>query len=61
MNTNPIPDELQAALTRLIEGEAEPHDDALVAELLRTHPDLRAQMHGRTAPARSRADGGGIR
>jgi hypothetical protein len=44
MNKNPTPDELQAALTRLIEGEAEPHDDALVAEMLRAHPELRAQL-----------------
>ena len=44
MNTNPTPDELQAALTRLIEGEAEPHDDALVAEMLRAHPELREQL-----------------
>jgi hypothetical protein len=44
MNTNPTPDELQAALTRLIEGEAEPHDDALVAQMLRANPELRAQL-----------------
>jgi anti-sigma factor RsiW len=44
MSTNPASDEQQAALTRLIEGEAEPHDDALVAELLRSQPALRAQL-----------------
>lgn len=38
------PDALQAALTRVIEGEAEPHDDALVAEVLRSHPELRAEL-----------------
>ena len=44
MNTQPTPDELQAALTRLIEGEAEPHDDEMVTEMLHNRPELRAQL-----------------
>ncbi len=44
MDTHRTLEEFQAALTRLIEGEAEPHDDLLVAEMLRAHPELRAQL-----------------
>jgi hypothetical protein len=41
MNNNRTNDELQRALTRLIEGEAEPQDDLLIAERLRSDPGLR--------------------
>ena len=44
MSTPPAPEDLPAALTRLIEGEAEPHDDAQVAEMLRARPELIAQF-----------------
>lgn len=40
MNTTPPPDELQAAHARVIEGEAEPGDDELVAAALRNDPTL---------------------
>lgn len=41
---NSTSDEVQAALARLIEGEAEPQDDALLAETLRARPELLTQL-----------------
>ncbi len=37
---------LQAALTRLIEGEAEPHDDLLIADHIRSNPELAWHIRG---------------
>lgn len=44
MTTQPISDELQAALARLIEGVPESQDDELVANELRAQPELRSQL-----------------
>lgn len=44
MNNDRTNDEFQLALTRLIEGEAEPQDDLLLAERLRAEPELRALL-----------------
>lgn len=40
MSSSPDPNELQAALARIVEGEGEPADDLLVAQTLRAHPEL---------------------
>jgi hypothetical protein len=44
MDDNRTNDPLQVALTRLIEGEAEPQDDRLIADRLRLDPELRALL-----------------
>ncbi len=48
MNEQETAAQLQAAFTRLIEGEAEPHDESLIAEHLKSHPEsialLRKQL-----------------
>jgi hypothetical protein len=44
MENDRTDDELQMALSRLIEGEAEPHDDLLIAERLRSDPKLRTVL-----------------
>ena len=48
MNEQETAAQLHAAFTRLIEGEAEPHDESLIAEHLKSHPEsialLRKQL-----------------
>ena len=44
MDPHPIPEDLSVSLTRVIEGEPEPNDDVLVAELLRIRADQRTQL-----------------
>lgn len=44
MKRNRLPDDVKAALARMIEGEAEPDDDVVVAEALRAHPEWGAQL-----------------
>ncbi len=50
MTKHPFDDEtLNAALQRLVDGEPEPGDDALLSQAMREHPDLLREVSGMLA------------